>query len=156
MPPHALAGLRVLDVTQFMAGPFCGVILADLGADVIKVESPHGESTRRMVGAIGTESPAFNAVNRGKRSLVLNLKSIAGQRAFARISRSTDIVIENYRPGVMSTFGLDYPALAAGNPGSPIGRSRLRTPKLSVTTSELTVVSEPTGSVSGTMNQSLP
>ena len=117
MPPHALEGLRDLDVTQFMAGPFCGVILADLGADVIKVESPAGESTRRMVGAIGMESPAFNAVNRGKRSLVLNLKSIAGQRAFARMSRSTDIVIENYRPGVMSSFGLGYPALAAVNPG---------------------------------------
>ncbi len=117
MPPHALEGLRVLDVTQFVAGPFCGVMLADLGADVIKVESPAGESTRRMVGAVGTESPAFNAVNRGKRSLVLNLKSIAGQRAFARMARSTDIVVENYRPGVMSSFGLDYPALAAGNPG---------------------------------------
>ena len=116
MPPRALEGLRVLDVTQFVAGPFCAVMLADLGADVIKVESPAGESTRRMVGAVGTESPAFNAVNRGKRSLVLNLKSIAGQRAFARMARSTDIVVENYRPGVMRSFGLDYPALAAGNP----------------------------------------
>ena len=100
-----------------MAGPFCAVILADLGADVIKIEPPAGDSTRQMVGAVGTESPAFNAVNRGKRSLVLNLKSVEGQRAFARMARSTDIVIENYRPGVMRTFGLDYPTLAAVNPG---------------------------------------
>ena len=98
MSPHALEGLRVLDVTQFVAGPFCCVMLADLGADVIKVESPAGESTRRMVGAVGTESPAFNAVNRGKRSLVLNLKSIAGQRAFARMARSTGLLSSSIRP----------------------------------------------------------
>ncbi len=113
----ALDGLRVLDVTLFMAGPFCSVILADLGADVIKVEPPAGDSTRQMVGAVGTESPAFNAVNRGKRSLVLNLKSGEGQRALTRMARSTDILIENYRPGVMRAFGLDYPALSAVNPG---------------------------------------
>jgi crotonobetainyl-CoA:carnitine CoA-transferase CaiB-like acyl-CoA transferase len=114
---HALSGIRVLDITQFMAGPFCAVMLADLGADVIKIEPPDGESTRRMVGAVGTESPAFNAVNRGKRSLVLNLKSSDGQRALVRLARLTDILIENYRPGVMSAFGLDYQALAAVNPG---------------------------------------
>src|SRR3984893_13193475 len=114
---RALEGIRVLDVTQFMAGPFCAVILADLGADVIKVESPAGDSTRRMVGAVGTESPAFNAVNRGKRSLVLNLKSIVGQQALTRLARSTDVLIENYRPGVMRALGLDYQALAAVNPG---------------------------------------
>jgi crotonobetainyl-CoA:carnitine CoA-transferase CaiB-like acyl-CoA transferase len=112
----ALDGLRVLDVTQFMAGPFCAMLLADLGADVIKVEPPGGDSTRQMVGAVGTETPAFNAVNRGKRSLVLNLKSPDGQAAFARLARSTDIVIENYRPGVMASFGLDYAALSAVNP----------------------------------------
>jgi crotonobetainyl-CoA:carnitine CoA-transferase CaiB-like acyl-CoA transferase len=114
---RALEGIRVLDVTQFMAGPFCTMMLADLGADVIKVEPPAGESTRRMVGAVGTESPPFNAVNRGKRSLVLNLKSSDGQRALTRLARSTDILVENYRPGVMSAFGLDYPPLAAVNPG---------------------------------------
>jgi crotonobetainyl-CoA:carnitine CoA-transferase CaiB-like acyl-CoA transferase len=115
--PRALEGIRVLDITQFMAGPFCGMMLADFGADVIKIEPPAGESTRRMVGAVGTESPAFNAVNRGKRSLVLDLKSSGGQRALTRLARSTDILIENYRTGVMSALGLDYPALAAVNPG---------------------------------------
>src|SRR6478672_4943848 len=97
--PTALSGVRVLDVTQFMAGPFCSVILADLGADVIKIEPPGGESTRQMVGAVGSESPAFNAVNRGKRSVVLNLKLPAGRDAFLRMAGSIDIVIENNRPG---------------------------------------------------------
>jgi crotonobetainyl-CoA:carnitine CoA-transferase CaiB-like acyl-CoA transferase len=115
--PDALSGVRVLDVTQFMAGPFCSVILADLGADVIKIEPPGGESTRRMVGAIGSESPAFNAVNRGKRSVVLNLKGPAGRDAFLRMAASIDIVIENNRPGVMRRLGLDYEALSAANPG---------------------------------------
>jgi formyl-CoA transferase len=114
--PRALSGIRVLDVTQFMAGPFCSVILADLGADVIKIEPPGGESTRRMVGAVGSESPAFNAVNRGKRSVVLNLKLAEGRDAFIRMARSIDIVIENNRPGVMRKLGLDYEALAATNP----------------------------------------
>ena len=72
-PDSALAGLRVLDVTQFMAGPFCAMLLADLGADVIKVEPPGGDSTRQMPGAVGVDSPSFNAVNRGKRSVVINL-----------------------------------------------------------------------------------
>ena len=65
-PGRALAGLRVLDVTQVMAGPFCAMQLCDMGADVIKVEPPEGDSTRRMSGALGTDSPSFNAVNRGK------------------------------------------------------------------------------------------
>ena len=114
--PRALEGVRVLDVTQFMAGPFCAMLLADLGADVIKVEPPSGDSTRQMVGAVGTESPAFNAVNRGKRSLVLNLKSPDGRQLFKRLAGSSDILIENYRPGVMDGFGLGYDALAEINP----------------------------------------
>jgi len=112
-----LSGVRVLDVTQFMAGPFCSVILADLGADVIKIEPPGGEATRRMVGAVGSESPAFNAVNRGKRSVVLNLKLAAGRDAFLRMARTIDIVIENNRPGVMRKLELDYETLSAANPG---------------------------------------
>ena len=112
----ALDGLRVLDVTQVMAGPFCAMILADLGADVVKVEPPGGDSTRQMPGASGTDSPSFNAVNRGKRSIVLNLKSEAGRDAFTRLARSADVLIENYRPGVMASLGLDYVTLSALNP----------------------------------------
>jgi crotonobetainyl-CoA:carnitine CoA-transferase CaiB-like acyl-CoA transferase len=114
--PAALEGIRVLDVTQVMAGPFCAMMLADLGATVIKIEPPAGDSTRQMPGAAGTDSPSFNAVNRGKRSLVLNLKTAEGRNVFTRLARSSDIVVENYRPGVMSSLGLDYAALSAINP----------------------------------------
>ncbi len=116
MTQSALQGLRVLDVTQVMAGPYCAMMLADLGATVIKVEPPAGDSTRQMPGASGADSPAFNAVNRGKRSIVLNLKTAEGREVFTRLAQSSDIVIENYRPGVMTAFGLDYAALSASNP----------------------------------------
>jgi formyl-CoA transferase len=116
MPARALDGLRVLDVTQVMAGPYCAMVLADLGADVIKVEPPAGDSTRVMPGASGNDSPSFNAVNRGKRGIVLNLKTPAGRDVLLRLARATDILIENYRPGVMATLGAGYEALAAVNP----------------------------------------
>jgi len=111
----ALQGIRVLDVTQVMAGPYCAMMLADLGATVIKVEPPSGDSTRQMPGGAGNDTPAFNAVNRGKRSIVLNLKSAAGRDVFIRLAQSSDIVVENYRPGVMASLGLDYPTLSAAN-----------------------------------------
>ena len=84
----ALEGIRVLDVTQVMAGPFCAMQLCDMGADVIKVEPPGGDSTRRMAGASGTDSAGFNAVNRGKRGIVLDLKTARGQDAFRRLARA--------------------------------------------------------------------
>jgi formyl-CoA transferase len=112
----ALEGLRVLDVTQVMAGPFCAMQLCDMGADVIKVEPPGGDSTRRMAGARGSDSAAFNAVNRGKRGIVLDLKSAAGQDIFRRLLQRADVLIENFRPGVMASFGLDYVALATQHP----------------------------------------
>ncbi|MGH9346139.1 MAG: CaiB/BaiF CoA transferase family protein [Vicinamibacterales bacterium] len=114
---RALAGLVVLDVTQVMAGPFCAMQLADLGADVIKVEPPGGDSTRRWGGGgSSTDSAGFNAVNRGKRGIVLNLKTPAAQDVFRRLARRADVVIENYRPGVMAGFGLDYARLGVENP----------------------------------------
>jgi crotonobetainyl-CoA:carnitine CoA-transferase CaiB-like acyl-CoA transferase len=100
-----------------MAGPFCAMQLCDMGADVIKVEPPEGDSTRRMAGRSGNDSPSFNAVNRGKRGIVLDLKSAAGQDAFRRLARRADVIVENYRPGVMRRFGLDYAALSAANGG---------------------------------------
>lgn len=112
----ALHGLRVIDVTQVMAGPFCAMMLADLGADVIKIEPPTGDSTRRMPGAVGTDSPSFNAVNRGKRSIVVNLKTTEGAEVLRRLARTADILVENYRPGVMAALDLDYARLAALNP----------------------------------------
>src|SRR5438132_13408718 len=94
---RALDGLHVLDVTQVTAGPFCAMLLADLGADVVKVEPPSGDSTRQMPGAVGSDSPSFNAVNRGKRSLVINLKTREGRDICTRLARASDILIENYR-----------------------------------------------------------
>src|SRR5499426_3613425 len=114
--PGALEGIRVLDVTQVMAGPFCAMQLCDMGADVIKVEPPEGDSTRRMAGSAGTDSPGFNAVNRGKRGIVLDLKSRPGRDAFRRLLRRADILVENYRPGVMRSFGLDYASVAPDHP----------------------------------------
>ena len=116
MPIGALDGLRVLDVTQVMAGPFCTMLLADLGANVIKIEPPGGDSTRTMPGAVGADSPSFNAVNRGKRSLVLNLKTGEGREALRRLARTADILVENYRPGVLAALGLDYASLRPLNP----------------------------------------
>jgi formyl-CoA transferase len=114
---RALDGVRVLDATQVMAGPFCAMQLCDMGADVIKVEPPGGDSSRRMAGAVGADSPGFNAVNRGKRGIVLDLRSPAGQQAFRRLAAGVDIVIENSRPGAMQRLGLDYETLAADHPG---------------------------------------
>jgi len=114
---QALEGLRVLDVTQVMAGPFCAMVLADLGADVVKIEPPSGDSTRQMPGGVGTESPSFNAVNRGKRSVGVDMKRPEGRALVARLARSADILVENYRPGVMAALGLDYATLSAANPG---------------------------------------
>ncbi len=99
-----------------MAGPYCAMLLSDMGARVIKVEPPDGDSTRAMAGASGSDSPAFNAVNRGKRSIVLDLHRPQGCEVFARLARAADVLIEGYRPGVMTRLGLGFDALAAENP----------------------------------------
>ena len=112
----ALEGIRVLDVTQVMAGPFCAMQLCDMGADVIKVEPPGGDSTRRMAGASSGDSAGFNAVNRGKRGIVLDFGAPLGRDVMRRLLDSTDVLIENYRPGVMGRFGLDYGTLARDHP----------------------------------------
>ena len=113
---RSLEGIRVLDITQVMAGPYAAMLLADLGADVIKLEPPGGDSTRQMPGAVGSDTPAFNAVNRGKRSIVVDLKLPAGHDLCVRLAAATDILIENYRPGVLASLGLGYDTLAAINP----------------------------------------
>ena len=113
---RALDGVRVLDLTQVMAGPYCTMLLCDMGADVIKVEPPTGDSTRRMPGAVGTDSPSFNAVNRGKRGVVVDLKQAAGRDAVRRLAVSADVLVENYRPGVLARFGLGYEELASLHP----------------------------------------
>ncbi len=92
------------------------MLLADMGARVIKVEPPAGDSTRAMAGSRNGESGAYNAVNRGKKGVVLDLAEEAGRDVFRRLARSADILVENYRPGVMARLGLGYDALAIENP----------------------------------------
>jgi crotonobetainyl-CoA:carnitine CoA-transferase CaiB-like acyl-CoA transferase len=111
-----LDGIVVLDATQVMAGPYCAMLLADMGARVIKVEPPAGDSTRGMAGARGNDSAAFNAVNRGKHGMVLDLNHEKGRAVFTRLARMSDILVENYRPGVMKKLGVDYDALRTENP----------------------------------------
>ena len=114
----ALDGIRVLDLTQVMSGPFCTMVLADLGADVIKVESPDkGDQTRKSWGysVIGEDSRAFLSLNRNKRSISLDLKSAEGRETFFALVRTADVVIENFRPGVAARLGVDYAAVRAAN-----------------------------------------
>lgn len=114
-----LAGLRVLDVSQVMAGPFCCMLLGDMGADVIKVEPPRtGDSTRHSMGfrLKGEDSPGFLALNRNKRSITLNLKDDADREVFYALVKTADILVENARPGVSARLGIGYDTLAEINP----------------------------------------
>lgn len=107
-----LAGLRVVDLTRMLAGPYATLIFADLGADVIKVEEPrNGDPTRHNIPKLGDESTYFMAINRGKRSIALDLKSDAGRDALIELVKTADVVVENYRPGVMDKLGIGYDVL---------------------------------------------
>ncbi|WP_020494787.1 CaiB/BaiF CoA transferase family protein [Sciscionella marina] len=111
--PAALDGIRILDFTQMMLGPYATQTLADLGADVIKVERPAGEWERglEMMGdLVAGDSAAFLAMNRNKRSLAVDLKSPAARDALLRLGASCDVVVENFRPGVLDRLGLGYEA----------------------------------------------
>jgi crotonobetainyl-CoA:carnitine CoA-transferase CaiB-like acyl-CoA transferase len=111
-----LTGLRVLDLTEHMAGPFCTMILGDLGAEVIKVERPgKGDSSREM-GDGSERNPYFRYINRNKQSVTLDYKVPAGREVFLRLVRSVDVLVENYRATVMARAGLDYPVLAREHP----------------------------------------
>ncbi|MGE0227635.1 MAG: CaiB/BaiF CoA transferase family protein [Dehalococcoidia bacterium] len=114
--PGPFHGIRVLDVTQVVAGPFCGVVLADLGADVIKVEPPGGDSTRRNGAFIPGESKGYHSLNRGKRSLVVDLQNPEARALMHRLVRDVDIFLVNMRPSVPAKLGLDYGTLRAIRP----------------------------------------
>jgi formyl-CoA transferase len=113
----ALSGIRVLDITHVMAGPYCAMLMCDMGADVIKVESPLGDQARHMAGKVGSDSFGFNAVNRGKRGIVVDLRKPEGQRVIRRLAETSDVLVENNRPGMMAKYGLDYASLSPLNPG---------------------------------------
>ena len=114
-PP--LTGLRVLELANLMAGPFCGLVLADLGADVVKIENPQGgDFSRATPPSVRGVSAGFLALNRNKRSLALDLKAPAGREVFLRLARQADVVLENFRPGTVRDLGIDYQTLREDNP----------------------------------------
>src|SRR3990172_1508464 len=110
-----LAGLRVIDVTSHLAGPYCTWLLAELGADVIKVERPGGDPSRAVGPFSDGESLYFSSVNRAKRSLVLDLRSTEGAEIFARLLQSADVFVENLRPGAFARLGFPPERIAALN-----------------------------------------
>ncbi len=113
----ALAGIRVLDLSRVLAGPYCTMMLADFGADIIKIEPPNvGDDSRAFGPFIGKESAYFMSLNRNKRSMTLNFKRQAECDLFKEMVKQADVVVENYRPGTMEKFGLGYDVLKQINP----------------------------------------
>ena len=115
MPDRALpyAGIRVVEFTHMVMGPTCGLVLGDLGAEVIKVEPPAGDNTRRLLGSGAGFYPLFN---RNKKSIALDLQSPEGREAALRLVATADIVSENFKPGTMKKLGLDYASLSRQHP----------------------------------------
>lgn len=123
MSLHALAGVRVLDLTRLLPGGLCTLVLADMGADVVKIEAPGGGDYARMRephlqdAESTTSSASFRALNRNKRSVVLDLKSSEGLEAMLRLVADADVLVESFRPGVLDRLGLGFETLAKTNPG---------------------------------------
>ncbi|GHC92148.1 CoA transferase [Pseudorhodoferax aquiterrae] len=116
--PLPLQGIRVLDVSQVMAGPFACMMLADMGADVIKVEPPGGDQTRGAMGfkMKGADSMGFLNMNRNKRSLTLDLKTDEDRETFYALAKTADVIVENYRPGAVQRLRIDYASVREINP----------------------------------------
>lgn len=113
-----LEGVKVLDFTAVMAGPYCTLMLADMGAEVTKIETfPEGDGSRRFEPKVNDESYCFAVLNRNKKSIALDLKRPQGKEIFMQLAVNADIVVENYRPGVTKKLGIDYAAVKAVNPG---------------------------------------
>lgn len=112
-----LEGVRVIDLTSVLSGPLCTMMLGDAGADVIKAESPAGDQARTWGPPFwGDQGTEFLAVNRNKRSIVLDLKTRAGRQTLIRLCESADVLVENYRRGVPERLGIDYAAMREVNP----------------------------------------
>jgi CoA:oxalate CoA-transferase len=113
----SLSGLKVLDMTRVLAGPYCTMVLADLGADVIKIEAPvKGDDSRQFGPYVNGESAYFMSINRNKRSMTLDLKSPSGKALFLELIQKFDVVVENFRPGTMEKLGLGYDVLKEIHP----------------------------------------
>jgi crotonobetainyl-CoA:carnitine CoA-transferase CaiB-like acyl-CoA transferase len=115
--PQALSGVRVLELARYQAGPRGGMILSDLGAEVIKIERLGGEETRKNPPVVRGQSIYFTVYNRGKKSICLDMRSAEGKQIFTDLVRKSDIVLENFRPGTMAAMGFAYDQLKAINPG---------------------------------------
>jgi crotonobetainyl-CoA:carnitine CoA-transferase CaiB-like acyl-CoA transferase len=111
-----LQGIRVLDLSRVLAGPYAGRMLADLGADVVKVEPPEGDVTRKWGKRIAGLSGYYTQQNAGKRNVCIDLRAAGGPELVARLAEQADVLLENFRPGVMERFGLSYAQLAQRNP----------------------------------------
>lgn len=116
MEKKALSGIKVLDMTQFLAGPYCGLVLADMGADVVKIEGITGDFVRIAPPRVKGESVYFQNMNRGKKSITLNFKAPEGKAMFAKLLETADVFIENNRPGVMERLGFSYEQAKKINP----------------------------------------
>ena len=115
--PGPLAGIRILDLTRLLPGPVATLHLADLGADVIKIEDPQvGDYARTLGTGQGGDSAYFRMINRNKRGLLLDLKKAAGVAVFMRLAETADVIVESFRPGVVDKLGVGYAAVAAVNP----------------------------------------
>ncbi|MCM3584518.1 CoA transferase [Mesobacillus maritimus] len=113
-----LTGIKVIDLTRILSGPYCTMTLADLGAEVIKIETPNGDDTRQWGPPfIEDESAYFLSVNRNKKSMVLNLKEEKGKEVFFKLIKDADVVVENFRPGTLKKLGIDYEVLKQHNKG---------------------------------------
>jgi crotonobetainyl-CoA:carnitine CoA-transferase CaiB-like acyl-CoA transferase len=115
-PPGPLTGVRVLDLSAYIAGPYACTLLADQGAEVIKIEPPNGDNLREYPSTLQAESRAFIGVNRSKRGVVLDLKKPAGLAVLLRLARHSDVLVHNFRPSVPKRLGIDYPQISAINP----------------------------------------
>ncbi|MBN8482403.1 MAG: CoA transferase [Xanthomonadales bacterium] len=115
-PGGPLAGVRVLDLSAYIAGPYACTLLADQGADVLKIEPPAGDNLRQYPSTLASESRAFLGVNRSKRGLVLDLKRAADHARLLRLVREVDVLVHNFRPGVPERLGIDFARLTAINP----------------------------------------
>ncbi|MDP7276461.1 MAG: CoA transferase, partial [Planctomycetaceae bacterium] len=118
MHPRPLSGLRVLDLTRVLAGPYCTLLLADLGAEVVKIERPgHGDDARSFGPFLDSgQSAYFASINRGKKSIALDLKDDADRQTFLEMVSQTDVLVENYRAGAMQRLGLDNDTLCGKHP----------------------------------------
>ncbi len=113
-----LEGVRVLDLTNVMAGPYCSMVLGDMGAEVVKIENfPEGDASRRFDPKINDESYCFAVLNRNKKSLALDMKEARGKEIFRKLAAKADIITENFRPGVVRRLGIDYDSVRQFNPG---------------------------------------